>query len=153
MVVASGGVEHAVEREELVAHADAGELRAGALGLGERGPLRAADQHERRDLRVAERADAGGVELALVLQAGQRTQAGDPGGVGVDEAGPRRGQREQPQRVTGRRGVEDDVVKAGGRFGSPSSAANASNAAISTVHAPDRLSSMLDSAESGSSPR
>ena len=100
-----------------MAHAGAGELTAGAFGFGERGLLRAADEHERRELWVAERADAGGVELRLILQAGQRTQAGDPGGVCIDEAGPCGRQREQPQRVTGRRGVEDDVVIASGRFG------------------------------------
>ena len=60
--------------------------------------------------------DAGGVEVALILQSRQRAQAGDPGCVGVDEPRPRGGQREQPQRVTGRRGVEDDVVIAGGRL-------------------------------------
>ena len=117
VVVAVGGVEHAVEREHLVAHAGLGQLTAGALGLGQRRLLGAADEHERRDLWVAERADAGGVEVALVLQAGQRPQARRAGSVGVDEAGPRGWQREQAQRVARGRGVEDDVVIAGGRLG------------------------------------
>ena len=63
---------------------------------------------------VAERADAGGVELALLLQAGERTQARHAGRVGIDESAPGRGQRQQPQRVPGRRGVEDHMVIAGG---------------------------------------
>ena len=53
--------------------------------LGERGALRAADEHERREVWVAQRADAGGVQLGLILQSRQRTQAGDPGRVGIDE--------------------------------------------------------------------
>ena len=67
VIFASGGLENAVESKHLVAHAGSGELNAGALGLGERRQLGAADQNESGDLWIAERANAGGVEVALVL--------------------------------------------------------------------------------------
>ena len=109
-IAAAVGLKDAVEREHLAAHPRARELAARALGLRQRRLLGAADQHQRRHLRIAERAHAGGVQLALLLQPGQRTQARHPGRVGIDEPRPRRGQRQQPQRVPGRRGVEDHMV-------------------------------------------
>ena len=111
---AAVGLKDAVEREHLAAHPRARELAAGALGLRQRGLLGTADQHQRRHLRIAERAHAGGVQLALLLQAGERSQARHPGRVGIDEPGPCRGQRQQPQRMPGRRGVEDHMVIARG---------------------------------------
>ena len=109
-IAAAVGLKDAVEREHLAAHSRARELAAGALGLRQRRLLGAADQHQRRRLCVAERAHAGGVQLALLLQPGQRSQTRHPGRVGIDEPGPCRGQRQQPQRMTGRRGVEDHMV-------------------------------------------
>ena len=114
VVGAAVGLKDAVEREHLAAHSGARELAAGALGLRQRGLLGTADQHQRRRVWVAERADARGVELALLLQAGERTQARHAGRVGIDESAPGRGQRQQPQRVPGRRGVEDHMVIPGG---------------------------------------
>ena len=44
-----------------------------------------------------------------------RPEAGRAAVVALEEAGPGLGQAQQPQRVAGRRGVEDDVVEAGAR--------------------------------------
>ena len=109
-IAAAVGLKDAVEREHLATHPRARELAAGALGLRQRRLLGAADQHQRRHFRIAERAHARGVQVSLLLQPGQRTQTRHPGRVGIDEPGPCRGQRQQPQRMAGRRGVEDHMV-------------------------------------------
>ena len=58
-------------------------------------------------------ATAARVLLALLVEARERAQAARAGRMLVDVAAPRARERQQPQRVTGRRGVEDDVVKLG----------------------------------------
>ncbi len=62
---------------------------------------------------VGERRDRRLVLLAPLVKPGQRAEAARAGGMLVDVAAPGARQRQQPQRVPGRRGVEDDVVKRG----------------------------------------
>ena len=132
----------------------AGELARGARRLGERARLGPRHQDEGGARRVGQRGDALRVERPLALEPGERPQARGAAGVLVEEPGPGRRQRQQAQRVPGGRGVEDDVVEARAvAAASPRRRVNSSNAAISTVHAPDSCSSMLRSAASGSTPR
>ena len=55
-----------------------------------------------------------GVFRRLVLRAGQRAQAGGTFGIGLDEPAPGARQLEQADGVTGRCGVEDDVLVVAG---------------------------------------
>jgi hypothetical protein len=59
---------------------------------------------------VLERVDCCGVGGALLVQAGQRSQAGRVDLACLEEVGPRAGKLEQPDGVAGGGGVEDDVV-------------------------------------------
>ena len=78
----------------------------------------AGDEHERRRRRIGEHRDRGLVDRSLTLEAGERAEARGLLGVG-EVVRPGGWQRQQPQRVAGRRGVEHDVVVAlgGGRVG------------------------------------
>jgi hypothetical protein len=95
----------------------------------------------------------GVVERLLRLEPGERAQARGAADVGVDEAGPRGGQLEQ--RSVWPVGAVSKMTWSNARRSrsSPSSLENSSNAAISTVHAPESCSSMLRSAAVGSTPR
>ena len=114
----------------------------------------AADQHHGGLRRVGQTRHGRGIERLLLLQPGQRAEAGGAAGGGVDELAPGRGQGQQAQGVAGGRGVEDDVIElARSPAGSPSSLENSSKAAISTVQAPENCSSMLAMAAAGRMPR
>ena len=58
-VVGVGCLKEPVEDQPLIAHADGGEFAAGALGFGQRGLLRAADQHQRGARRIRQRSHGG----------------------------------------------------------------------------------------------
>lgn len=58
-----------------------------------------------------------GVERPLGVEAREGAQARSATHVGVDEVRPRRRQLQQAQRVPGRSGVEDDVIKSRGHLG------------------------------------
>ena len=90
--------------------ADLGELVVGPVDLGQGGGLGASDQDQPGPGRVLERGDGCGVDRALLVQAGQRAQAGGVALAGLEEVGPRAGQLQQPDGVAGGGGVEDDVV-------------------------------------------
>jgi len=79
-------------------------------------PLRPAHQHERRALAIRQRRHGVFIDHPLLFQPRQRAETGVAGGVRVQKAGPSRRQRHEPQRVPGRRGVENDVIKVGGGF-------------------------------------
>ena len=98
----------------LVGDAQRLELATGAFGLGERGGLGAGDEDERR-LRAG---SASAARVCLVEhRCCSRPASGPRHEVPVVLPAmnlSRRGQAEQPQRVAGRGGVEDDVVEAVG---------------------------------------
>ena len=73
--------------------------------------LRAGDQDQSGALRVGERGDRVGVDGALLVEPGQRAQAGGVALAVVEEVGPRPGQLQQPDGVAGGGGVEQDVVE------------------------------------------
>ena len=89
------------------------QLDRGASGLGERAGIRSRDKHHGRLLRVGQRRHRGLKARLLHLQARVRPEAGCASIVVGEEPGPGLGQAQQAQRVTGRRGVEHDVVVAG----------------------------------------
>ena len=113
-VIGQAGVKNAVDHKPLVGQAQRPQLDRGAPSLGERAGIRSRDQHHGRLLRVGQRRHRGLKARLLHLQARVRPEAGCAAIVAGEEPGPGLGQAQQPQRVTGRRGVEHDVVVAGG---------------------------------------
>ena len=104
-------VEYRIHHEILILHAECRQFRTGTCRLGQSGAIRTRHQHERRHVRIRESLHRIAVQRVLLLQPRERPQAGSAGSVRVDEAAPRCRQRQQPQRMTGRRGVEHDVVE------------------------------------------
>ena len=100
-----------VDDDVLAGQADRGEFTVGAGDLGKGRRLGAGHQHEAGALRVGQRRDRVGVDGALLVQTGQRSQAGCVALAFVEELGPRAGQLQQPDGVPGRGGVEQDVVE------------------------------------------
>ncbi len=82
---------------------------AGDLASADAGP---GDQHQPGAARVGQGVDGGRVAASLFFQTGQRAQARRVALACVEEAAPGAGQLQQPDGVSGRRGVEDDVVVA-----------------------------------------
>ena len=78
--------------------------------------VRAADQHERGALRIAKLRDRGLILLALRLEPRPGPEAACALPAGLDVVSPGAGQVHQPQRVTGRGGIEDDMVIAAGQL-------------------------------------
>ena len=94
----------------MVSHAHLGQLGPCPVGLRERRPLRAAHQDQGRQRNIGQRAQAGLIQRLLRLKSGQRSQAGGPRGARCHEPCPGARQLQQPQRVSGRGGVENDVI-------------------------------------------
>ena len=97
--------------------ADRVQLAVRRRDLVDRGALSAGDQEQQRAVGVGERMDGVGIDGLLLLETGQRPEAGRVALALLEEAGPRAGQLEEAQRVTGGCGVEDDVVVAVGHRG------------------------------------
>ena len=149
-----GGVEHAVEHEgsgwRTPSSASSPRVRSASASAVCSGRLTSISV-----VTVGRRArrDAGGVEVALRRRPASGPRQEVPEVLVSMKPLHARGQRQQAQGVARGRGVEDDVVVARrSPSGSPSSSANSSNAAISTVQAPDELSSMLATAVVGQQP-
>ena len=115
------GREDAVDDQPLPGDAQGAQLVTGPLRLLQRRRVRAGDQHQLGRRTIGQPGHRRRVPVPLGDQARQRTQARRPRAV-ADEGGPGRRQREQPQRVAGRGGVEHDVVVVGehGRVGQQS---------------------------------
>ena len=109
--VALGVVRHdAVDRQVLVRDADPGQLARGARRLGERRRPRPGDEDQPGERSVGEAVDGGAVSRPLLLQTGERPEAGGVALARLEEAAPGAGQLQEADGVAGRRGVEDDVV-------------------------------------------
>ena len=76
-----------------------------------------------------------------------------PVGVVAEEVAPGPGQAEQPEGMARGGGVEHHVIEALAPSLLPRSPANSSNAAISTVQAPDSSSRIFSTSASGTLPR
>ena len=109
-VAAQRLIEQAVDHQSLVADALVGQLATGTPGLAQRASVRAADQHERGALRIAKLRDRGLILLALRLEPRPRPETACALPACLDVVSPGAGQVHQPQRVTGRGGVEDHMV-------------------------------------------
>ena len=120
----------------LVLEAQRLELAGAAVDLSERGAIRAGHEHDGGALGIAQGLDRGGKSRLLHLQPRVGTEARGSLGGRLQESRPDARQAEEPQRVSRRRGVEQDVVERHGRLVAARSSANSSNAAISTVHTP-----------------
>ena len=105
---------------------------------------RARDQHDRGLPGVLQRGNGRRVGRLVLLQAGERPEAGVARGVGRQELVPGRGQGQQAQRVSGRRGVEHHMLEVAGVAAAGQEFAKASKAAISTVQPPENCSSTAD---------
>ena len=93
------------------------ELARRALGLAQRGAIGPRHEHDGRARAVGQRLDAlrrTAPPASSARSAGRGTRRRRV--VDCEEARPRARQAEQPQRVPGRRGVEEDVIE---RHGSP----------------------------------
>ena len=106
--------DEAVEHEPLVGDAERAQFCACAGRFTQRAVLGAGDEDQCRERGVGECRDGCRVLLAALVKARERAEAAGAGGVLVDVSAPRARERQQPQGVAGRRGVEDDVVKLGG---------------------------------------
>jgi hypothetical protein len=134
--------------------ADGGQLAVGAGHFAQGGLLGSGHQHQAGTRRVGQRVDGRLVLAALLLQPGQRAEAGGIALALLQKAAPGARQLQQADGVAGGRGVENDVVEVGRvRCASTSRAVNSSKAAISVVQAPESCSSMPRTTASGSTPR
>ncbi len=104
------GREDSVDHEVLVGEAQQLQLSPGAIDFVDCAAVRAGHEHKGRRGRVGQRVEGDPVPVLSLGEAGQRSNACGTGGTRVEEAGPRRWQREQSQGVTRRRCVKDDVV-------------------------------------------
>ena len=104
------GRHHAVDGQLLVCNADRGELARGACGFGEGRAMRARDQDEPGFAGVCQPIDGLMVTCALLFESGERTEAGRVALSGLQKPGPCAGKLEQPDRMTCRSGIEDDMV-------------------------------------------
>ena len=105
-VVIAGVRQQAVDGQMLVADPDRGQFarRPGRLGQGR--TVRARDEDQPRDGLVGEPLDGGGIARALLLEPGQRTEAGRIALALLQEARPGARQAEQPDGMAGGRRVE-----------------------------------------------
>ena len=110
VVVVGGGGQDSVDDDVLVREPDGGEFPMGAGDLGQRRGLRAGHQNQAGAVRVGQGLDRGGVDGALLLQSGQRSQTRGVALALVEEVRPGPRQLQQPDGVTGGGGVEQDMV-------------------------------------------
>ncbi len=106
-----GPLEETVQDELLPANPERGQLASSPLGFSERGRFRPAHEHQRRLIGVDERPPRRRVDGLLRLQPRKGPQARRATGAAFEKAGPCGRELEEPQRVPGRRRVEDDVVE------------------------------------------
>jgi hypothetical protein len=105
--------EHAVDHQVLLRQADGGQFFMGARRLAQRGALRAGHQHQARALHVGQGGHGLLVLAALLLQPGQRPQAGGVALACLQKTAPCARQLQQADGVARGRGVEQDVLVAG----------------------------------------
>ncbi len=103
--------EQSIDGELNVAYPEIGQFAARALGFAQCRCVGAADQNDGGLVRIGEAFDRGRVKRLLLLQSGKRPETGRAAGRRGDEIVPGRGQRQQSQGMSGRGGVEDDVIE------------------------------------------
>ncbi len=102
--------QDAVDHQRLAAEPDGREFIARARHFAQCRGLRTCNQYQSRARRIGERCDRRLVLAALLLQAGQRAQAGGVSLASLEEAGPGAGQLQQANRVARRCRIEQDVI-------------------------------------------
>ena len=105
--------QHAVDDQVLLRQADRRQFFMRTGRLKQRGGLRAGDQHQARAQRIGQRLDGRLVLGALLFQPCQWAQARCIALAFIEKAAPRARQLQHPDRVSGRRRIEDDVIVIG----------------------------------------
>ena len=109
------GRQDPVDHQILPGKTDVGEFFVGAGDLAQSGLLGACHQNQAGAPAIGQRIDGSLVLSTLLLQPGQRAKAGGIAFALVEEAAPGTRQLQQADGVSGRRGVKNDVLKAGGQ--------------------------------------
>ena len=107
--------KYAIQDQSLIANADRRKFSAGAFRLRQGRRLCPADQHEGRAPGICQGGHGIFIDDSLLFQSCERAETGSARGAGGQKPRPRAGQGQQPQRVSGGRGVEDHLVVAEGR--------------------------------------
>jgi len=111
-IVAIARDEHRIDHELLVVETERVQFVRAARGLSHRGMVGACHEHDGGTGRIRERGHRGGELVVLHLQPGVRAETRLAVRRVLEKARPRARQAEQPQRVTRRSSVEDDVIPA-----------------------------------------
>ncbi len=112
-----GRGEQSVHHQVVAGGADRGQFLVRASHLAERRGLCPCDEHHAGPAGVGECVDRRLVLRALLVEPGERPEAGGVALPGVQKPAPRARQLQQADGVPGRRRVEDDVVVPGGDAG------------------------------------
>jgi hypothetical protein len=107
--------QETIDDQVLLRKSDCRELVARTLDLTQCGRLSTGHEDQAGTRWIRQCVDSRLVLCLLLFQASQRSETRRVALAGVEEPAPIAGQLQQPDRVPGARGIEDDVIEAIGR--------------------------------------
>ncbi len=110
-VVAIRRMEHSVDDQHLILHAQRTQFRSCAFGFQQCHAIRTCDEHERCRTGVSQGPYSVLIPFLLCLETGQRPETRHGGRTCIEEAAPGCRQLQQAQGVAGGRGVEYDMLE------------------------------------------